>query len=173
MELVPCVNDALEVSSLQRSTTNQTTVDVGLCKELGSVASLAASAIEDAGVVCHLSAVNLSHTAADVSVDFFSLLSHVQAGFIVAATGLCFQYYQQYGPPVPMYLLQVAIAIGSAAVFCTAAQRRDPVLDWLMYGFGVLCLAQVIIAPYFGLGYIAAGLIVVAAPFPAVALARS
>ena len=73
MELVPCVNDALEISSLQRSATNQTTVDVGLCKKFGSVAGLAASAIEDAGVVCHLSAVNLSHTAADVSVDFLCL----------------------------------------------------------------------------------------------------
>lgn len=99
------------------------------------------------------------------------LLMPAIAGCIVAITGLLFQYYQQYGPPVPMYLLQVAVAAGSTAVFCTAAERRDPVVDWLMCGLGVLCLAQVMPIPYLGLGYIAGGLIAVAAPFPAVALA--
>ena len=99
------------------------------------------------------------------------LLMPAVAGCIVAATGLLFQYYQQYGPPVPMYLLQIAVAAGSAAVFCTAAERRDPIVDWLMCGLGVLCLAQVMPIPYLGFGYIAAGLIAIAAPFPAAALA--
>lgn len=99
------------------------------------------------------------------------LLMPAIAGFIVALTGLLFQYYQHYGPPVGMYLLQVAVAIGSTAVFCTAVERRDPIVEWLMWGLGVLCLAQVMPVPYLGLGYIAAGLITVAAPFPAVALA--
>ena len=90
---------------------------------------------------------------------------------IVAATGLLFQYYRQYGPPVELYLLQIAMAAGSAAVFCTAMERRDAVVDWLMCGLGVLCLAQVMPIPYLGFGYIAAGLIAVAAPFPAAALA--
>lgn len=99
------------------------------------------------------------------------LLMPAVAGCIVAATGLLFQYYQQYGPPVPMYLLQIAVAAGSAAVFSTAAERRDPIVDWLMCGLGVLCLAQVMPIPYLGFGYIAAGLIAIAAPFPAAALA--
>lgn len=90
---------------------------------------------------------------------------------IVAATGLLFRYYQQYGPPVEMYLLQIAMAAGSAGVFCTAMERRDAIVDWLICGLGVLCLAQVMPIPYLGLGYIAAGLVAVAAPFPAAALA--
>ena len=99
------------------------------------------------------------------------LLMPAIACCIVAATGLLFRYYHQYGPPVEMYLLQIAIAAGSAAVFCTAMERRDPIVDWLMCGLGVLCLAQVMPIPYLGFGYIAAGLIAVAAPFPAAALA--
>lgn len=99
------------------------------------------------------------------------LLMPAIAAMLVAATGLLFQYYQQDGPPVAMYLLQIAIAAGSAAVFCTATERRDPVIDWLMYGLGVLCLAQVIPLPYLGFGFIAAGMIALYAPFPAVALA--
>ena len=99
------------------------------------------------------------------------LLMPAVAGCIVAATGLLFQYYQQYGPPVPMYLLQIAVAAGSAAVFCTATERRDPIVDWLMCGLGVLCLAQGMPIPYLGFGYIAAGVIAIAAPFPAAALA--
>ena len=99
------------------------------------------------------------------------LLMPAVAGCIVAATGLLFQYYQQYGPPVPMYLLQIAMAAGSAAVFCTAMERRDSIVDWLVYGLGVLCLAQVMPIPYLGFGYIATGVIVVSAPFPAAALA--
>ena len=99
------------------------------------------------------------------------LLMPAIACCIVAATGLLFRYYHHYGPPVEMYLLQIAIAAGSAAVFCTAMERRDPIVDWLMCGLGVLCLAQVMPIPYLGFGYIAAGLIAIAAPFPAAALA--
>ena len=45
--LLPSVDDTLEISSLQRSTTDQTTVDVWLSEELRSVASLAATTVED------------------------------------------------------------------------------------------------------------------------------
>lgn len=99
------------------------------------------------------------------------LLMPAIAACIVAATGLLFQYYHLNGPPVPLYLLQVGMAAGSAAVFCTAAERRDPVVDWLVCGLGVLCLAQVAPVPYLSLGYIAAGLAASAGAFPAAALA--
>ncbi len=90
---------------------------------------------------------------------------------VIAATGLLFQYYHHSGPPVEMYLLQIAMAAGSTAVFCTAMERRNPIVDWLMCALAVLCLAQVMPIPYLGLGHIAAGIIAVAAPFPAAALA--
>ncbi len=99
------------------------------------------------------------------------LLMPAIAGCTVAATGLVFQYYGWYSPPVTVYLLQIGVAIGSATVFCAAGEKRDPVTDWLMCGLGVLCLAQVVPIPYLGLGFIAAGLVAVSAPFPAVALA--
>ena len=99
------------------------------------------------------------------------LLMPAIAGCIVAATGLLFQYYQHYSPPIGAYLLQIAMAAGSTAVFSAALERRDAIVDWLVCGLGVLCLAQVIPLPYLGFGYIAAGVAVVAAPFPAVALA--
>ena len=99
------------------------------------------------------------------------LLMSALAGFIVAAGGLALQYYQGTFLPVPAYLLQIVIACGATAVFCVATTRREPVADWMVYGFGVLCLAQVMPVPYVGLGFLAAGLIGVYAPFPAVALA--
>lgn len=99
------------------------------------------------------------------------LLMPAIAGCIVAATGLLFQYYQWSSPPVAQYLLQVGVAVGATAVFCTATEKRDPITQWLVCGLGVLCLAQVVPLPYLGLGFIAAGLAAAAAPFPAVALA--
>ena len=99
------------------------------------------------------------------------LLMPVLSAFLVAATGLLFQYYQLAGPPVPAYLLQVAMAAAATGVFCAAMRRRDPVVDWLMYGLGVLCLAQIAPVPYLGFGYIAAGILAVAGAFPAAALA--
>ncbi|MBE6957829.1 MAG: hypothetical protein E7447_01570 [Ruminococcaceae bacterium] len=99
------------------------------------------------------------------------LLVAAVAGVIVAAGGLALQYYQGNSLPIPAYLLQIAMAAGSGAVFCVATTRREPVADWLVYGLGVLCLAQIMPLPYVGLGFLAAGMIGVYAPFPAVALA--
>ena len=59
--LLPGINDSLEVGSLQRSTANQSAVDVGLCEEFGGIACLAATAIEDACVVGNGSTVLLGN----------------------------------------------------------------------------------------------------------------
>ena len=99
------------------------------------------------------------------------LLMPAIAALITAGAGLLFQYYQQVGPPIGMYLLQIGMAAGSAAVFCTATERRDAIVEWLVYGLSVLCLAQVMPVPYLGFGFIAAGILTITAPFPAVALA--
>ena len=58
--LLKRINDTLEVGSLQRSATNQTTVDVGLSKQLRSVASLAATTVKDSSVVGYSLTVLLS-----------------------------------------------------------------------------------------------------------------
>ena len=72
--LLPSVDDTLEVSSLQRSTTDQATVDVWLSEELWSVASLAATTIEDSCVLCSLVAILLCYDRADVCQHLFSLV---------------------------------------------------------------------------------------------------
>jgi len=99
------------------------------------------------------------------------LLMPAIATLIVSVTGLLFQYYGMNGPPVPFYILQVAMAAGTTGVFCYAMERRDPVVNWLVYGLAVLCLAQVAPVPYLSFGYIAAGALAVVGAFPAAALA--
>lgn len=99
------------------------------------------------------------------------LLMPAVAALIVAGTGLLFQYLNIESPPIPIYLLRVLLAAGATAVFCFAMERRDPMVDWLVYGLAVLCLAQVVPIPYLGLGYIAAGALAMLGAFPAAALA--
>lgn len=93
------------------------------------------------------------------------------AGVIVAATGLAFELWLGDRPPVMMYLLRIAVAIGSGRLFSAVAERRDPALEWLCCGVATLALAQVRPVPFFGLGYIAAGLLAAGGAFPAAALA--
>ena len=99
------------------------------------------------------------------------LLMPALAALIVAGTGLAFQHFRLEAPPIPIYLLRVFMAAGATVVFCFAMERRDPMVDWLVCGLAVLCLAQVIPAPYLGLGYLAAGALAMLGAFPAAALA--
>ena len=93
------------------------------------------------------------------------------AAVIVAAVGLAFQLLLGDTTPVILYLLLVAMAGLSTRLFCLATERRDPVVDWVVSGIGVLALAQVMIVPYLGFGYIAAALLACSGAFPAAALA--
>ena len=72
--LLPSIDNALEVCCLQRSATDKSAIDVRLSKEFLSVAWLAATAIEDACVLCNLVAILLSYDAADISVNFLCLV---------------------------------------------------------------------------------------------------
>lgn len=99
------------------------------------------------------------------------LLTPALAGFIVAAMGVVFQVWMKDRTGIPMYLLRVALAAATAHVFVLARQRRDPVTDWVVCGLAVLALAQVAIFPWLGLGFVAAGALAAAGPFPAAALA--
>ncbi len=99
------------------------------------------------------------------------LIMPALAGALVAASGLAFQMWLGDTTPVGIYLLRVALAVASTGLFSMASQRRDPVVDWLICGLGVLALAQITITPYVGLGYIAAGILTCMGAFPAAALA--
>ncbi|MBQ7416009.1 MAG: SpoIIE family protein phosphatase [Oscillospiraceae bacterium] len=99
------------------------------------------------------------------------LLMPALAGLSVAATGLMFQLLQAETTPIAMYFLRIALAIGAARIFASVLERRDPVMDWLALGLGVLSLCQTVPLAAINPGYIAAGALGAAAPFPAAALA--
>ncbi len=99
------------------------------------------------------------------------LLVPAVAGLITAACGVLFQLLREDAPPVLLYFLQVALAAAGGWLFARVQRGRNPILDWLACGLGVLSLAQIMPIPYVGLGYIAAGVLVNSSAFPAAALA--
>ena len=99
------------------------------------------------------------------------LLLPAVTGLIVAVCGVVVQLLLEDATPVALYMLQVALAVGSSWLFARVMEGRNPVLDWLACGLGVLALAQIMPIPYVGLGYIAAGMLVCSGSFPAAALA--
>ncbi len=99
------------------------------------------------------------------------LLLPAAAGLITAVCGVLFQTLDRESTAIALYLIRVGLAIVSAWLFTQVLQRRNPILDWMACGFGVLALAQIIPIPYLGLGYLAAGALVSGASFPAAAIA--
>ena len=99
------------------------------------------------------------------------LLMPALTGFIVAATGVAAQFWLKDTTPIPLYLLRIVMAVGSTWVFSRVMEGRNPVLEWIAGGLGVLALAQILPIPYFGLGYVAAGMLATAGAFPGAALA--
>lgn len=98
------------------------------------------------------------------------LLMPMLASFIVSAAGLIYQVYFQDATPVGLYLLRIALAGASTWLLTRVLRERNPILDWLACGVGVLALAQILPFSYLGLGYIAAGALAIAGSFPAAAL---
>ena len=99
------------------------------------------------------------------------LLLPAAMGLIVAGTGVMLQLFAGDQTPVLLYFLQVGMAMATAWLFTKVLQGRSPILDWLACGLGVLALGQIMPIPYFGLGYVAAGMLVGCGAFPAAALA--
>ena len=98
------------------------------------------------------------------------LLPWIAAG-IVAVSGLTFQLTGLEQLPILLYFLRIVIGFGSTWVFSAALADRVPPAKWFA-GFGaVLALAQIAPVPILCLGFPVAGALMVAAPFPAAALA--
>lgn len=104
-------------------------------------------------------------------LDSAPLLQPAVAAMIVAVSGVVFQGMDWGSSPVSVYLLRVGLGFACTWLLGLVAQGRNPLLDWMAWGLGVLALAQIMPIPYLGLGYIAAGAMVSAASFPAAALA--
>ena len=99
------------------------------------------------------------------------LLMPMAAAFSVAVLGVVFQLAGKEAPPIVIYLLRILLAGVTGGLFGSVIRQRNPLYDWFACGFGVLALAQILPAPYLGLGYLAAGAILVRGAFPAAALA--
>lgn len=99
------------------------------------------------------------------------LLLPAVAGLITAAWGVVFQSFMQDAAPVLVYLLRIALAFSSCKVLHQVARGRDPVFQWLSWGFAALCLAQLAPFNWLNPGYILAALLCVAGAFPAAVLA--
>ncbi len=99
------------------------------------------------------------------------LLMPAVAGLIPAAVGLAFQLLLQDTTPVAVYLIRIGLSAGACWVFGRVMEGRNPVLEWLAWGLGVLALAQILPLPWLGLGYVAAGVLAVVGAFPAAAIA--
>lgn len=100
----------------------------------------------------------------------FPMLLPALSGVTVAVTGLVFRLAGLPCPGFSLFLLQIALAVGAGLIFTVVLSRRDPVMDWLACGLGVLALSQVAPFPGFSLGLVALGMLSYAAPFPALAL---
>lgn len=123
------------------------------------------------GMIWVMAGLLLSLTAMTKLPRRFPLLLPALSGVTVAVTGLIFRFAGLPSPELPLFIMQIALAIGAGLVFTVVLCRRDPVMDWLACGLGVLALSQVAIFPGFSLGMVAVGMLSVAAPFPALALA--
>ena len=99
------------------------------------------------------------------------LLRPALAGFLVSACGVMFQLGLGDETAVGVYVLRVALVMGSTWLFRRVMQTRVPLLDWLTWALGVLALAQILPVSFFSLGVVAAGLIAVTGAFPAAAFA--
>lgn len=99
------------------------------------------------------------------------LLLPAIAGLIVASSGVLFQTLGVEGSPIALYLIRVLLATGASWLFAQVRKGRNPVLEWLVCGFGVLALVQIVPVPWFSLGFFAAGVLATVGAFPATAIA--
>ena len=100
-----------------------------------------------------------------------SLLPAGLAGLIVAVCGVVFQFWQGEQTTIAMYLLRIVLAFGGTWLLESAWHRQETTAQWLAMGIGVLALAQVAPLQFLNLGFVAAAVIGLAAPLPAVAVA--
>ena len=87
----------------------------------------------------------------------------------VSATGLVFQLL---GDTTGIWLHLLRVALGGATpwLFTRALGKEDPVSRWLGWGLFALGLGQIAPMPWLGLGFVAAGLMTAAGPFPCAAV---
>lgn len=98
------------------------------------------------------------------------LLLPALSGLIVSATGVVFQTWLADTTSVGIYLLRVGLGVSGTFLFRRCLRSRNPVVDWLCCGLGMLALAQIAPLPQLCLGFPAAGALALVGTFPAAAL---
>ena len=76
---------------------------------------------------------------------------------IVSGIGLGFQLLAGDTTPIPLYLVRVALGGAAPWLFSGWFQRKEPILEWLCWGFFALGLAQIAPFHWLGLGFVATG----------------
>ena len=99
------------------------------------------------------------------------LLLPAVAGLIVAASGVLFQTVGMEDTPIALYLIRVGLSAGATWLLAQVKKGRNPVLEWLVCGLGVLALVQIAPVKWLNLGFAAAGMLSAVGAFPAVAVA--
>ncbi len=92
------------------------------------------------------------------------------AALILSASGVLFQIWWGENTIIAMYLLRIALALGSTWLFRQVRQRRDGAADWVALSICILALCQVAPVSFLNLGILGAAMLVGVSAFPAVAL---
>ena len=98
------------------------------------------------------------------------LLLPAMAGLLIAASGVIFQTVGMEDTPIALYLIRVGLASGATWLLTQVQRGRNPVLEWLVCGLGVLALVQIAPIKWMNLGFLAAGVLASVGAFPAVAV---
>lgn len=98
------------------------------------------------------------------------LLLPAIAGLIVASSGVLFQTLSMEDTPIALYLIRIGLASGGTWLFAQVRKGRNPILEWLVCGLGVLALAQIAPVKWFNFGFFSAGMLGAVAAFPAAAI---
>ena len=98
------------------------------------------------------------------------LLLPAFGSLIVAAGGVIFQSWRGENTYIAMYLLRVGLAFGAVWIVQLARQKHDTTAGWIAIAVAVLSLAQIAPVVWMNLGMVAATVLVVALPLPAVAM---
>ena len=98
------------------------------------------------------------------------LLLPAFGSLIVAAGGVIFQSWRGENTDIAMYLLRVGLAFGAVWIVQLARQKHDTTAGWIAIAVAVLSLAQIAPVVWMNLGMVAAAVLVVALPLPAVAM---
>ena len=89
---------------------------------------------------------------------------------MVSGAGLGFQLLAGDTTSIPLYLIRVALGGATPWLFTGWLRKKEPITEWICWGFFALGLAQIAPVRWLGLGYVAAGIAAARSAFPCTAV---